>query len=177
MSTRKKSRGFLTVLGVTLIALGMGLIGYTYFFPEEAEKAAGTARIATGEVVMKAKGQKYPKVRLGVKGHIRELNRCDGTFIEMGAYETEGLQPVYAAHNNCKGDVILKLEVDDIIDVKGKGQYKISDIRHTKKTWSTTDEILGMDGEFILQSCYYGENRMKFISMTPVEAEDSELSS
>lgn len=177
MSTKRKSHGLLTILGATLISLGLGLIGFTYFFPDEAEKAAGTARIASGEVLMKVKGQKYPKVHLGAKGHIRELDRCDGTFIEMGAYETDGLQPVYAAHNNCKGDVILKLEVDDIIDIKDKGQYKISDIRHTKKTWSTTDEILGMEGEFILQSCYYGENRMKFISMTPIVAEDSELSS
>ena len=104
-----------------------------------------------------------------MKGGKRELDRCDGTFIEMGSYETEGLQPVYAAHNNCKGDVILPLNTGDIVEVKGRGLHTITDIRYTKKTWSTTDDIMDMTGDFIVQSCFYGENRMKFMGLTPVD--------
>lgn len=175
MSEKKRSRKVLTIVGILLVTLGLGLIGFTLMYPDEAEKITGDIRVATGQAVMKAKGQKHPVVRLGVRGGQYELNRCDGTFIEMASYETEGLQPVYAAHNNCKGEVILPLEVGDIIEIEGEGEYTISEERHTKKTWSTTDEILGMEGDFILQSCYYGEDRMKFISMTPVESGETDL--
>lgn len=169
MSEKKRSGNVLTIVGILFVTLGLGLIGFTMFFPDEAEKVAGEARIATGQAVMKAKGQKHPIVSLGVKGGKRELDRCDGTFIEMGSYETEGLQPVYAAHNNCKGDVILPLNTGDIVEVKGRGLHTITDIRYTKKTWSTTDDIMDMTGDFIVQSCFYGENRMKFMGLTPVD--------
>ena len=173
MTEKKRSGRFLTILGILLLTMGLGLTLFAIFLPQEAEKIAGEARIATGQAVMKAQGKKHPTVRLGVRGGKPELNRCDGTFIEMASYETEGLQPVYAAHNNCKGEVVLPLKLGEKIKVKDRGMYRITDIRYTKKTWSTTDEILDMDGELILQSCFYGENRMKFIAITPVDQPES----
>ena len=161
----------LTVLAVLLILTGLGLIAGTLFFPDEAEKVAGEVRIATTQTIQKAKGQEHPVIRLGVKGGKRELDRCDGSFIEMASYETEGLQPVYAAHNVCKGEVVLPLEMGELVEVKGHGLHVITDIRYTKKTWSTTNDIMDMTGDFIVQSCFYGENRMKFIGLTPVGAE------
>ncbi len=167
--TTSRFRRMLSFVGVTLVLVGLVLIGFSVFFPNQAEKAAGDARIFAGQVAMAARGQEHPIVTLGERGTKATLDRCDGTFTEMGAYEMDGLQPVYAAHNICKGEVILPLEVGDLVEIDGQGLYQIMTERHTKKTWSTTDEILGMDGDIILQSCYYGENRMKFISLSPVD--------
>ena len=172
-SRRSWPKRLLSVLAALLILTGLGLIAGTIFFPDEAEKIAGEVRIATGQTIMKAKGQAHPIIRLGVRGGKRELDRCDGSFIEMASYETEGLQPVFAAHNNCKGEVLLPLKIGELVEVKGHGLHVITDIRYTKKTWSTTNDIMDMTGDFIVQSCFYGENRMKFIGLTPVGAEVS----
>ncbi|NLC97717.1 MAG: hypothetical protein GX678_01380 [Actinomycetales bacterium] len=169
MKTKKRSSRWLTVLATLLILVGIGTIGVTVLFPDRAEKTVGQVRIATGQVVMKVSGQKYPRVTLGPQGNKAALDRCDGSFIEMGAYHLEGLQPVYAAHNACKGEAILPLRVGDLVEVTDRGLYEIVDQRDLKKTWSTTDQLLGMQGDFILQTCYYGENRMKFIALAPAE--------
>lgn len=167
-----------TAVGGLLVAGGLVLATGVAVAPEATEKIYGEAktqvqelsRESLGVVEQTVTGQKsYPQIQLGVSGTIRELDRCDGTFTEMSSYEREGIPPVWAAHNNCGGDIILPWDVGTEVQLAGDPTvYSIVDIRYTSKVWSSTDDLVGLQGELALQSCFYGEDRMKFIGLQPV---------
>ncbi len=110
-----------------------------------------------------------PSVRLGTSGGVSELDRCDGTFTEMKSYERDGVPPVWAAHNNCSGDAMLPWELGQRVQIEGDDRvFEVVDVRDTPKTWATTEDLLGLGGEFALQTCFYGEDRMKFVGLAVV---------
>lgn len=45
------------------------------------------------------------------------------------------------------------------------GLYEVVDIRHTSKVWSSTDDLVGLRGDLALQSCFYGQDQMKFVGL------------
>lgn len=109
-------------------------------------------------------------VTLGVVGGQAELDLCDGTFTHTDLYGTTQ-PPVWAAHNNCGGDVILPWETGQEIAVSLNGTvttYRVVETRDTPKKGATTADLAGIGGELLLQTCYYGENRMKFLALSPV---------
>ncbi|WP_025104763.1 hypothetical protein [Microbacterium paraoxydans] len=108
-------------------------------------------------------------VTLGATGGEAELDRCDQTFTHIVAYGTD-LPPVWAAHNDCGGDVILPWSVGQEITLAVDGAlstYTIVDARDTRKNGATTDDLTGITGDLVLQTCYYGQDRMKFIGLSP----------
>lgn len=114
-------------------------------------------------------------VTLGVTGGQVELDRCDGTFTHTDLYGTTQ-PPVWAAHNNCGGDVILPWETGQEIAVTLDGvvtTYRVVETRDTPKKGATTADLAGIGGELLLQTCYYGQNRMKFLALEPVPADSS----
>lgn len=46
--------------------------------------------------------------------------------------------------------------------------YEVVDIRHTPQVWATFEDIEGLNGELALQTCFYGEDKMKFVGLRPV---------
>ena len=54
-----------------------------------------------------------------------------------------------------------------VVPVIGNGV--VIDIRYTPKIWATTEDLIGLQGELALQTCFYGEDRMKFIGLVKVE--------
>jgi len=114
-----------------------------------------------------------PTVRLGAEGDERFLDRCDGTFTRILAYEqSPGILPTWAAHNGCDGDVILPLVVGDEIvidDGEGLGRYRVIDSRNTSKVWAAVSELEGMSGDFVLQTCLYGRPYMLFLGVERVD--------
>lgn len=161
------------VLGVGLIAAGGVTLVGLLAAPQTVEYAYGTVKTALTGSVDAAREDLFgdlPTVNLGATGGVRELDGCDGTFTEMSSYERDGVPPVWAAHNNCHGDVLLAWEVGQRVQIEGSDQvYEVTDIRHTPKTWATTDDLLGLGGSLALQTCFYGEDRMKFVGLEPVE--------
>lgn len=96
------------------------------------------------------------------------MNWCDGRFIEMKSYQISGVLPVYAAHNNCGGDIILNWELGDHVKIAGSETiYEVVEERHTKK-WGNVGSLRGAQGELLLQTCYYGQDRMRFLALAPV---------
>ena len=164
----------LTVFGVLLLVGGIGLGAGTLLAPQSVEQAYGAIKVGVAEKVQQVQEEVFeelPTVKLGVSGGQTELDWCDGTFTEMLSYERDGVPPVWAAHNNCGGDVLLPWEMGQRIRVEGDDQvYEIVDIRYTSKIWSSTADLVGLKGAFALQSCFYGEDRMKFIGLEPVDA-------
>ncbi|MGW9113127.1 hypothetical protein [Microbacterium sp. NPDC055683] len=181
----KRRRGawnaVITVFGVLLLAGGVALGAGTLFAPQAVEQAYGTIKVGFAEKVQQVQEQVFeelPTVKLGVSGGQTELDYCDGTFTEMLSYEREGVPPVWAAHNNCGGDVILPWEVGQRIQVEGDDTvYEIVDIRYTSKIWSSTADLVGLGGDLALQSCFYGEDRMKFIGLKAVDDQGSTTAS
>lgn len=112
-------------------------------------------------------------VRLGASGGDPEVDRCDGTFTEMLAYQktTYEVPPVWAAHNNCGGDVVLPLKTGDVIELNRNGEstvVKVVDIREASKLTGKTSDLHGMKGSLVLQSCYYGVDTMRFVGVEAV---------
>jgi hypothetical protein len=176
LAKRKRPGGWnavLMIFGVLLLVGGLGLGAGTLLAPQSIEHAYGAVKVGVAEKVQEVQKEVFeelPSVKKGASGGKTELNWCDGTFTEMLSYEREGVPPVWAAHNRCGGDVILPWEKGQRLRVDGSNQvYEIVDIRYTSKIWSSTADLVGLQGEFALQSCFYGEDRMKFIGLERVE--------
>lgn len=170
---RRVGRIVAAVVGAALMVGGGVVVAGVVFAPQAVEKTYGdvkTAVVSSIEGVREEVLGDLPTVRLGVSGHIAELDRCDGTFTHMASYEHADVPPIWAAHNMCAGDVLLAWEVGQRVMVEGDDQvYAVVDIRETPKTWATIDDLIGLRGSFVLQSCFYGEDRMKFVGLAPIE--------
>jgi hypothetical protein len=161
------------VLGIALVAAGAALAVAALMAPQAVEKAYGEVKTTVVRQVDQAREDvlaQLPAVTLGVRGGMPELDRCDGTFTEMVSYERDEVPPVWAAHNNCGGDVVLGWKTGQRVHLTGSDQiYEVTDIRYTSKIWSSTADLVGLGGDLALQSCFYGEDRMKFVGLTPID--------
>lgn len=174
--TRRRRLGRVLVDALVIMAIASGLVVLAgiWLAPDVTERVAGDVRIKVAETKRKVVDRDpYPTVRLSGPGGMRQVDACDGSFVEMSSYELPGLQQVFAAHNNCKGDVILPWKTGQKVRVAGHGMWVVSDTRDLNKTWSRTDELLGMTGDIILQTCYWGRDVMKFVALTPLEPSSS----
>lgn len=168
----RRRRAGLLAASVAFVALGVTFLAASVFAPDLVDRVTGDVKVAVQkqwhEIVA---ADELPMIRLGGEGGMVELDRCDGTFTEMISYRIDGVPPLYAAHNNCGGDVILGWELGQRITVAGSDTvYEVVEERHTPK-WSNVDELVGMAGELVVQTCFYGENRMRFLALEPVPAE------
>jgi len=163
----------IALVGVLIVG-GAGVSVYALLWPEEAERLYGEVQTAVRELQTEVTGHSA-EVVLGRAGGVRTLDQCDGTFTEMRSYRRGGIPPVWAAHNTCGGDVILPVRVGDLVNVwRGRESqlYRVVDVRKTPKLWVTTDELRGLRGDLVLQSCYYGGSHrpMKFVGLEPVRS-------
>lgn len=157
------------VLSVLIGALGLSLLGAQLVAPDTVERIAGETKVALQQVTQQVVAPAaLPTVRLGPLGGLTEMNWCDGSFIEMASYQLPGIPPVYAAHNNCGGDIILSWQLGDHVKVEGSDVlYQVVEERHTAK-WAQVESLVGMKGTLVLQTCYYGQNVMRFLALAPV---------
>ncbi|WP_449276634.1 hypothetical protein [Leucobacter sp. GX24907] len=168
----RKHRG-LAVFGAALLIAGGGLLAAMAFAPTEVERTYGTLKTEVRRAVDGVQRDVFgelPTVTLGGSGDVAELDSCDGTFTHMKSYDESRVPPIWAAHNNCQGDALLPWEVGQHIRVADSDQvYEVVDIRHTPQVWATIDDLEGLDGDLALQTCFYGEDKMKFVGLRPVE--------
>lgn len=159
------------VLGLVLCVTGAVVLGTSAVAPDAVERIAGSVKVDVQKVARKAihRGEYLPEIRLGGEGDLAELDACDGTFTELVSYRSDGVLPLFAAHNNCGGDIILGWDLGQQVRVEGSDVvYEVVEERHTPR-WSNTERLQGMRGEFMVQTCYYGENRMRFLSLAPLD--------
>ncbi|GAB2564003.1 hypothetical protein [Leucobacter ruminantium] len=169
---RRAQRG-LTGFGVVLLAAGAVLLTALLIAPNEVERTYGTIKTEVTKTVAGVREDVFgelPTVTLGRTGDVAELDSCDGTFTHMTSYDESRVPPVWAAHNGCQGDVLLPWEIGQHIRMTDSDQvYEVIDIRHTPQVWATIDDLEGLDGDLALQTCFYGEDKMKFVGLRPVE--------
>lgn len=173
---RKKRRGIiLGALGGVLIVGGAGLLAAVALAPDAVEKTYGTLKTqVTGTVdkVQQDVFEELPTVKIGGEGGMPELDAAcaDNSFVIMPSYEREGVPETAAAHNNCGGDVLLPWDEGQRIQIEGRDEvYEVIDIRYTPKTYASTADLVGLQGDLALQTCFYGEDRMKFVGLEVVD--------
>ena len=155
--------------GIGFLICALVMLVWQFLAPDTLERAVGEAKVAVEQAIQEADpGWQGPVVRLGPEGDMAALDRCDGSFIEMTSYRMSDVPPVYAAHNNCGGDVILGLSLGDTVLIEGRDTlYTVVDERHTPK-WSMATKLRGMSGEVVVQTCYYGQDKMRFLGLEPI---------
>lgn len=171
-----RGRRFLLVLSVLTLAGGITLFGASVFAPQVVDRVVGNTGVAIQKQVREivAPGV-LPELRLGIEGGMPELDLCDGTFTEMVGYRSDDVLPLYAAHNNCGGGIILGWPLGQHVRIAGaEAVYEVVEERYTPK-WSSVDVLEGMTGEFMVQTCVFGENRMRIISLAPVDEPQERL--
>ena len=166
------------ILGAVLLFGGMGLLILQMLMPATLERGLGEAKVAleatASRVVTEVAPTSYPTVTLGPLGGMKEMDWCDGRFIEMESYRISGVLPVYAGHNKCGADIILGWNIGDHVKIAGSDIiYEVVEERHTKK-WDNIASLRGMKGELILQTCFWGQNKMRFLSLAPVDVDVTE---
>lgn len=163
------------VLGTLAVTLGVLLLVLQALFPTQLERVVGEAQVAVASTVTDAVQEvsgTYPTITLGPPGGRREMNWCDGRFIEMESYRITDVLPVYAAHNNCGGAIILGWQIGDQVKIAGSDVlYEVVDERHTKK-WGNIASLRGMHGELLVQTCFFGQTNMRFLGLQPVADAD-----
>jgi hypothetical protein len=175
---RKRRRVLLLTLsavGAVLLAAVTSLLLLQLLNPQLAEKVIGdgttTLRGAIDKAVEPMVGP--PAVTLGQEGTTEDdLDWApNGVFLEMTSYRAEGVPPVFAAHNNHGGDIILTWEVGQavtVIDQQGqKHPYVVTAISNKPKHSTYVSDLVGLPGPLVLQSCYYGEELARYVSLTP----------
>lgn len=166
----KRRRGPRTALVVSLALISTGallLVG-SVVAPDAVDRVVGNAGVAVRKSLHEVFSPgTLPEITLGPEGGVREMDRCDGTFTEMISYRTDEVLPLYAAHHFCGGDIILGWAMGERVRIAGSDViYEVVDERHTPK-WSDVEALKGMSGEFMVQTCYYGENKMRFLALAP----------
>ena len=117
-----------------------GFLSASVFAPDLVDKVTGDVKVS----VLKQFHQIFapdelPTIRLGGEGGMVELDHCDGTFTEMVSYRIDDVLPLFAAHNNCGGDVILGWDLGQRVMVEGSDVvYEVVEERHTPKSVSYT---------------------------------------
>ncbi len=161
-------------LGVILIALGLVALvawGSVQFagdkvVTEVRKISTPVVKVTPPEGGEPVEVRKYT-VTISNTGGEREMDYCAGGFTEMVNYAGLEGRRLLSAHNNCGGDVILPMEVGDHVIIEGEREYVITELRDTGKSIDTS-AVNDMNGEVLLQSCYYEGSSMKFAALTPV---------
>lgn len=166
---RPRRRGGLLFASIVLVGLGASFLSASVLAPDLVDKVTGDVKVSVMEQIRQIFApDELPTIRLGAEGGMVELDHCDGTFTEMVSYRIDDVLPLFAAHNNCGGDVILGWDIGQRVMVEGSDVvYEVVEERHTPK-WSNVEKLAGMTGEFMVQTCFYGENKMRFLSLAPV---------
>ena len=165
---RRRMRELL-LTSIVLVTLGAVFLAASVFAPDLVDKTTGNVKVAVQKQLHQLLApDELPEIRLGGEGGMVELDHCDGTFTEMITYRIDEVPPLFAAHNNCGGDIILGWELGQRVRVAGSDTlYEVVEERHTPK-WSNVEVLVGMSGEFMVQTCFYGENKMRFLALAPV---------
>lgn len=112
-------------------------------------------------------------VRVSGSGGGLTVDRCSGGFTLMSDYAVDGrVPPVVAAHNNCGGALVLGLRVGDRVRVVGGGElaglYRVVGDRVLGAVGASTGGLVGVEGELLVQSCFWVGDRIRFVGLERV---------
>lgn len=170
----KKFSFILLAIGLLLVATWGGIQLFGDNVVSEIKKSqAETIQVPSSDdvtaksVTPQVKDVKRYTIHISNEGGDVEMDYCASGFTEMIHYEGLNDKRLLSQHNNCGGDIVLPMELGDHVVIEGDQEYVITELRDTTKQ-ITTAAINDMNGDVLLQSCYYKDNKMKFVALTPV---------
>ena len=102
-------------------------------------------------------------------GWQNELDACQWVLMDMVA---EVSLPIVAAHNYCGGGVVLEMQAGDSVTLGGygyDGTYVVTGSRDASAGGSAAEAVAGMDGDVVLQTCYWEDNgTLRLVSLRRV---------
>ena len=103
-------------------------------------------------------------VSIDTRGHQAEIDQCLWVRMDVG-----GHAPIVGAHNYCGGGVVLDMALGDVVTLAGTeldGAYVVSDARDARAGDAAAAAIDGVEGQVILQTCYWGGNgRVRLVGL------------
>lgn len=172
---RRRGFGLRGAVGVLIMAAGAALLGAQVLVPDAVDDVAGSVVGSARQAWQQAsQAGSLPAVQLGPEGDDSAIDTAPyGQFVEMASYRVDPhLQPVFAAHNGSGGDVILPWELGQHVEVRhpdgSTTEMVVSDARDAPQIGSTTDDLAGLAGTIVLQTCYWDTEDMRFVALTPV---------
>lgn len=149
-------------VGAAVAGLPGGRAVGEFIIPDSMVLAGGSGQAGQA-------GQYLPQVTLEGPGGERELDACTGGFTEMVEYRGTGGPALYSAHNTCEGDIILGWDIGQQFRVAGSETlYQVIEERRAMP-YADTRVLAGMPGQLVLQTCFYGEEEMRFLAVSPVQ--------
>lgn len=162
--------GLMMLAGVSIIAI--------FFIPENSlpptiKEEVKKIQTEISKTVDEASNRGEMAITVGHIGGAAELELCDGTFTQVISYEEGGLQPTFLAHNGCGGSPVLYAELGSIVKVTSiegvTKEYKVVSERILPQIGSYASDVVGLEGDILLQTCYWDWETMRFIGLESLE--------
>jgi hypothetical protein len=129
----------------------------TLALPVEAPAAVAPVVEPVVEVAAAPVSSSY-SIGITAFGWQNELDACQWVLMDMVA---EVPLPIVAAHNYCGGGVVLEMQPGDTVTLGGygyDGTYVVTGSRDASAGGSAAEAVSGMDGDVVLQTCYWEDN-------------------
>lgn len=97
-------------------------------------------------------------IGIGAFGWQAELDACQWVLLDMVASVP---LPIVAAHNYCGGGIVLEMQPGDTVTLSGYGYDGTYVVTGSRDAWTGADAasaVAGMDGEVVLQTCYWNDD-------------------
>lgn len=174
-NSKGKKRGFWTIGRVISMLLIVILIAGTILYFKNPTLFTSKALQAQTEIIgardkgIQAVTNNYPEITLNGEGDLPELRVAPvGTFVKLTRYEVPGVIPVYGAHNDRGGNVILNWKVGQKVKIIQNGTETVYVLAGDAQLYQSAhvSDLKQLRGDFALQSCYFTlDNRMRFVEM------------
>lgn len=164
----RKKIGPRKYLAAGLVVIGLASTTVSLTAPTAVSQAVDATQNAVSHGIERVAGSKPHQVALGPVGGQMELDMCSGSWIRLEDFaDVKELTPLYGLHNYCGGRKALDWDAGDEVQVKGKGLHVISDIRDVSAKADTVDVVKDMKGKLVLQTCHWGNKKLRFVALAP----------
>jgi len=93
------------------------------------------------------------------------VDECAGGLTDMSEVaHLRTNQAYYPIHNQCGGDPILDLELDDEVFIAERGKFTVVDTRDVERG-DTTAALAGLPGSILVQTCYDTGTLMRVVAL------------
>ena len=133
----------------------------------QAPPAPSTLSALPTPATLPSTGPASWSVSIDTRGHQAEIDQCLWVRMDVG-----GHAPIVGAHNYCGGGVVLDMALGDVVTLAGTeldGAYVVADARDARAGDAAAAAIDGVEGQVILQTCYWGGNgRVRLVGLALV---------
>ncbi|WP_127819166.1 hypothetical protein [Microbacterium sp. CPCC 204701] len=106
-------------------------------------------------------------IGIHTSGYQAELDRCLWVRMDLAGASA----PIVGAHNNCGGDVVLRMHPGDVVELTGEqldGRYTVAGSRDGRPGQDAAEATAGFGATVILQTCYFEGPDVRLVALIPL---------